>query len=48
MGNKVALQQLKDTVLDPTLADMVDTQLKTMGLTKEQYLALLDEELKKG
>ena len=47
IGNKAALQMIKAVVENPTLAAMVDAQLKNMGLTKEQYIALLDEELNK-
>jgi hypothetical protein len=44
--NKQAVKVLKATVENPNMAAMVDPQLNKMGLTKEQYIALLDEELK--
>jgi hypothetical protein len=46
-GKKDVLNMIKATVENPGLAAMVDAQLKNMGLTKEQYIALIDEELKK-
>jgi hypothetical protein len=46
MGNKMAVQMIKATVENPALSAMVDPQLNKLGLTKEQYIALLDEELK--
>jgi hypothetical protein len=46
MGKKDALNMIKATVENPALAAMVDAQLGKLGLTKEQYIALLDAELK--
>ncbi len=45
-GNKTALQMIKASMENPGLAPMVDAQLSKMGMTKEQYIALLDAELK--
>jgi|GEM_PF-6897562 hypothetical protein len=46
-GKKDVLNMIKAVVENPALAAMVDAQLKNMGLTKEQYIALLDEGLNK-
>jgi len=45
-GKKDVLNMIKAVVENPGMAAMVDAQLKNMGLTKEQYIALLDEGLK--